>query len=145
MSKQRSSRPKSPSSSSSPSSPLPSSSTQDQDVFNVKYLQLLQLCDRALLFLACLIKQDTSPLTAASSDVDPSWDRDRQHLDEVFRSLASWGKDLETHKPLLAHDSDNALILVVDSVITSFLAVTHRLMHCMPFHKHVRLVLSRES
>jgi hypothetical protein len=45
----------------------PSLVVRDQEAFNTKNLQLLKLCDLALAFLVCLVKQDTNPLPDSSS------------------------------------------------------------------------------
>ncbi|KAI1124869.1 hypothetical protein F5Y10DRAFT_20961 [Nemania abortiva] len=122
---------------------------RDQEIFNTKHLQLLNVCDLALAFIACLIRQDKYPLPANpsskksksykvhdSNDVSSSgtnssldWDHNRKHLDDIFQSLASWRRDLDPGKPQLSRYDDGPLVSALDGVFTSFLTVGHQLTH----------------
>jgi len=127
----------------------PSLVVRDQEAFNTKHLQLLKLCDLALAFLVCLVKQDTNPLPDSSSSKrskshksdnhdgesfndngsDKNWDQNRKQLDDIFCSLASWRRDLEHDRPQVILHQDSSLISVVDWVVTSFLTIAHQLTH----------------
>ncbi|KAI1376467.1 hypothetical protein F4677DRAFT_79194 [Hypoxylon crocopeplum] len=105
--------------------------------------QLSLVQKNVLAFVACIVKQDESPLAqgltlktnpATTPEEMPSkpadnWSSARRRLDKIYRSLSTWSKEFKYERYGLILDNDEAIVLALERVLSSLKGVAHRLTH----------------